>query len=482
MGCQRNWKRLEEVDNVILITNVAVLPQERTEILNKANEELEKLNKKDVYFDLWDGAKLYNVSIQYPIIKLWLEEQFTTAQLQLFNEESYRYLDHSFFVGRAEITKQLFSFLESDNTLLTVTGPAGIGKTRLCTEFFTTVNAQNDWTILSVAAHTIDFDKINIALAGHKNYIVFIDDAHEYLPTAIADFYHLASLFRSNKVKIVLTARNHFHSRVLSLLKDYERKTVIEIKLEKLSLEETKEVFTRSLASFNLKNHLDDFILMSRGRPVLIVAIIKVVQNKLPLSSIKNDSFLNDYVTSVYSKFIQTISDDTGIEKLKYQNLLASFCLIEPIIYSNIETIGMLSVNEDMPIEAVEGFFQKLLQFGLASGNYEISIKPDYYSDVILKTMPLSWVQRRVSSYQHYIANIIRNLSAVEETLDEGKSDNSLLNSLLREYVLKIDSAHSIIDVNAILNTLEQVAYQKPAIALSAIEKILLSPSRKIGH
>ena len=75
---------LKDEDHFVLLTNVELLPQENQSLIDAFNEELMKLSKSCSCL-VWDGAKLFNLYVRHPLLSIWLDDGFSTAQLQRYD-------------------------------------------------------------------------------------------------------------------------------------------------------------------------------------------------------------------------------------------------------------------------------------------------------------------------------------------------------------------------------------------------------------
>jgi hypothetical protein len=211
---EKELENLKGEDYFVLMTNVELLPQEFNELKAKFD------NKKAAFaqtceFMLWDGAKLQGLLIGHPLIRMWINDGFETAQLQDFRTYFKRGLEangfepltlNNRFTGRDAIKGQLTGFLNSGHLPAIITGEAGIGKTRLVIEFFQkVVEGLDNWSALVLASKNVDFDKLRNALSGDSCYVILIDDAHKYSPEDVADMKQLAQL-SDGRIMLLLTA------------------------------------------------------------------------------------------------------------------------------------------------------------------------------------------------------------------------------------------------------------------------------------
>ena len=464
---------IKNEDHFVLVTNVELLPQEYQELT-----EIWNGSTKNVHLEIWDGAKLFTLYLQFPILLEWFPDIPQTAQLQDYKVAFKSNLEgtHEYagtfnvpFISREGEIAKLKEFLLGDQKMVIVSGEAGIGKTRMVIEFFkTVVDNIEEWVPLVLLNRNIDFDKIGRALSGNKKYIVLIDDAHEFSPEIIADMQKLSEIM-NGKLKLILTARLLMAFTSLKLIKEYEKQKILSIKLDELTRAETKKLLSQLLEGHYYFNFLDELTHISHGKPILIVAIIRAAKNNVPIPESKTEEFLKDYVANYLDLFYDVITKESNTPKINLQKLLQFICLIEPFNYSDNNIISKIAQATSIENDVVLLVLSKLREGGLASGRYEQSIKPDYYSDMILMTMDTSLISSHLPDFIDFLGNIITNLSSVDEVKE---NKNSLLDTILSIYIKNITTS-SALKATKILERVSTITYIKPDIAVSAIDLYL---------
>ncbi|MFV8327927.1 hypothetical protein [Flavobacterium sp. ZS1P14] len=470
--------KLAEENYFVLITNIELLPQEHKSLVEIFETERIKENKTCIGF-IWDGAKIFNLLLHHPILFLWLNDGFTTAQIQSYKTVFYNNLnsDHfepsslaNFFISRENELKEIKKFINSEDNMIVVTGEAGIGKTRLVIEFFKQeVDPLNHWIPLVLLNRNIDFDKLRKALTSKNNFIILIDDAHTYKPEIIADIKVLVQGL-SNKVKLILTSRTIGALDSLSLLKEYEK--ILFIKLNELSRPDTEAIFKHYLENTDYKHYTNQLIMTSFGKPILIVAMLNAIFRGEPISKIKEQHFLKNYVNGYFKTYIEQVSDITGVNKLSLTRLLQNIVLIEPINFNDSFIINKLSELHCISVPALNESLSILVNNGFVNGRYEQSIKPDYYSDIILSQIRSSEIVNYVSEFSRYIDNIILNLSSVDEI---EKGHTNVLNEILLTYIEVIENEHDIKKIQKVLSTISRISFVQPEVARKGVEIFLAS-------
>ncbi|MGJ1205806.1 hypothetical protein [Sphingobacterium lactis] len=475
--------KLKNEEFFILITNVELLPQELMEL-----EDLYASCTSGVFdiaeFKVWDGAKIFSLYLQYPLLELWLNEGFKTAQLQEYRDFFSKEMQlHKFepgtlsnkFVSRDNDIKKLQAFLSNKNVLFLISGEAGIGKTRLVVEFFENhVRKLKDWKALVLASKHIQIDVLKKALSSNKNTIILIDDAHNYSSETISNLKRLADGFEG-RVKLILTSRKIKSLEALKLIKEYELEDAFKIDLGNLERHETQKVFEFNLINSNYRYYINELIQLSYGRPILIVAILKAIYERIPISRVREGGFLKSYVLNYFEDFYEKVNSQTEISKFKLKRLLQNVALIEPFDYNDIEIISELSAIHHIRVSEIILSLKTLIDFSFVSGRFEQSIKPDYYSDILLLDINKDDATNYISHFNKFLDNIIFNLSSVD---DAEISNSHILDEILEKYVSLVSLDNDVEDlnydrqiaiVNRIFNTIRRIVFVRPAIARKSV-------------
>ena len=474
--------KLNREKQFVVLTNVSLLPAERQELENIVKTELTALELASTTFQLWDGATLSQLFLKHPLLKLWMEEGYSTASLVPYKIKFNRQLTASplaidtlcnFFVSRGDDLKQLHGLLnDSAKHSAILKGEAGIGKTRLAIEFLSEAsNGKPGWRCLCLNNYVYNLDKIRFALGGGGNYVVLVDDAHNLTTQQLGDLYTLAGPHNDGTVKIVFTVRSLFTTDAFYLIKPLERQHTLTIMLDKLSKEEAKKAFEAHLNHEYLSQFIEQLVLISRGRPILIVGILNAAEKRQNIATIKSHEGFAAYVLEYFDSLLKTVGQTTGTSNLKMKQLLGLVCLLEPLTYSDSKTIKAITQQEDVSEELVQHFFEELRKLNFSAGIYQQSIKPDYYSDIFLKSIINAvWLEKKISQYPDFRANILTNVAS----LDEIESSDSLiqpriLDNYLHTYVNEMDSVQSTADFKERLHVIHSITFQQPLVAKSAV-------------
>lgn len=466
----------------VLLTNVELLPQEQQELLTVFQQN--KPASSSAICEIWDGAKIHSLSLRYPLLWLWLEDRFTNSQVvdykNAYSKLLYGSTDDLFtftnkFAYRGDKIEELKLFVESEHQVCLITGEAGIGKTRLVIELFKQYESSDEIVCLALITKHIDFDKLATAFTGSKKILLLVDDAHEYDPKTISDLNQLVNQSKGS-AKLILTAREIQSHNSIQLIKEYERINIQRIKLDVLSREQTMNLFKSELTNNYYLNFISELTTITHGRPILIVAVLKAAYNGMPIELVKTDDLLSGYVENYFDLFIAELIKETGIEKLKAKKLLRLVCLLEPFGFTDNELIKKMAAFIKTEEDNISYALNMLIEQSFVSGRWEQSIKPDYYSDILLKQADRNFTEKAVEHFGECMQNIISNLASAD---DSKKSTNSLLDKILYKYIEPISYSTNSIDVAGILDTVDNISYFKTEIACKTVEYYLTGLKKK---
>jgi hypothetical protein len=480
----KELKNITTEDHFVLLTNVELLPQQRAELLGTAELQL-TTDEHNVTVDIWDGAKLHTLYLQFPILRLWMEEGFATAVIvkytsyfgdRLSRPEDLRIntLSNEFTARESDLT-YLNDFLSSDNKMLIIAGDAGIGKTRLVIEFFKKSIDKNDsWQafVLNTKSRSPDFDKILISLSNKTNSIILIDDAHLFPAEVIADFHMLT--YQTNipgHIKIILTTHSLYLPQVRKLIPVLHRERITQLLLSKLSPNETLTYFKDRLKNHQFINYVDDISRISNGRPILMVAILRAIQQGRQISQIKSDANLKEYVAEYFNAVTVSVSSKTNFGTNQISNLLSLICLTEPINKSDQKLIEALCEISNTSRDVFETLIKELINANLILDSWEISVTPDFYSDIFLERIPKSLIERTIDSLPDLINHAIINMvSVTEDSAYDARAFH--LDYLIELYIAKARTG-GYSEMVAILDTIADIAFAKPDAAVKVLQTIV---------
>lgn len=477
-------QNINNENNLVFITNIEINPAQREKINVEISTFLESSDSRNLNIEIWDGSKLQSLLVRHPLVllwytedyKIWLQDYKEFYKSQLIDNSSLSYNLSNNFYYRSSDFDILNEFIENDiNTCLLITGEAGIGKTRLCIEFFKKfVEPKKGWISLVVVSHQLNLEKIKKALTGENNYLVLIDDAEKFESRDIADLIKIVKDITTNKVKLILTSRKYFSDDIFQGLKYYDSTFTKTHILSAFTSSETIEIIQNELIGYSgVKTQINTLAEITFGKPIMVMTLINSIKNGGKISEIINNNFLKNYVKSYFNQFAKKVSDENEIPKKTIVEFIRTISLIEPISIEDESLMELFINNFGITRTEIQKIFDLLVSQKIIAGYSEYSLKPDLYSDIILKEASSlkNWTKETSNKYSIYINKIIKNLSSLSDV--EGNQDRTALDDLLKSYIYQIEQVSTTWELTKILDTINYVAYSKPKFAIDSLNSVI---------
>ena len=290
----------EDVEKVILACTAKIDADEYSRLKKKIKEynsesELEILDIQNLPMYIYDFPGLSEQYLGVEIIKgeIYNLPDFlvkTTKGLQpsLIND----------FVARENELKESFENLKSVDILL-LSGPAGVGKSKLAVKILEESKDSYIPIVIQSSAVPLWDDFVHLFQNG-KDYIILFDDANK----SVQNLIYLLNFIqkpKTNKLKVIITARDYVKHQISQQLKNYIYKEVI---IEKLKDEDIEKIIVKALP--NLQYHYDikkKIVELSKGNArVALMATYSVTPDS-------ETNYLNSPVL-LYEKYFEKVSDE----------------------------------------------------------------------------------------------------------------------------------------------------------------------------
>ncbi|GLI06236.1 hypothetical protein YDYSG_22660 [Paenibacillus tyrfis] len=180
-----------------------------------------------------------------------------------------------------------------------ITGPAGVGKTRLALECCQKYASENSYRLFCIQSNRLPiYEDLKVFLETPRKYLLLIDDANQ-----ISGLQHVLQYLRKYKlgydVKIVMTVRDYARQATIHDVRDF---TIPELcTIGTFSDEEIKKLLEVNLQILN-SNYLDKIVRIAEGNARLAIIAGKLAVETQSLLSIKDATQLYE---GYYGKFIK---------------------------------------------------------------------------------------------------------------------------------------------------------------------------------
>jgi DNA polymerase III delta prime subunit len=312
-------------------------------------ENIDKLSKQcqieEVNLNLFGlGAISYDLLEKYPsIAKDYLGIEVDTGQIVPLNdfiswheENKLTTTLETSFHFREEEKSNLLSLI-NDNSLVIVTGKAGVGKTRIAIECYRQFTKENKkykaYCIFNRECNLFEDIKSYFSNSGY--FLIFVDDANR-----ISGFQYIVQLLQTKRdnqnFKIIVTVRDYALDKIRETCQPI--KVSSEINIKPFTNEEIKKLVQEE---FEIKNqsYLDRIVSISHGNPRIAVMAAQVAKDSNTFNSIRD-------VSEIYDKYFSSIKSDLDALKdgaiLKVAGIVAFFRSVDITNNNLMSDIGKI--------------------------------------------------------------------------------------------------------------------------------------------
>ncbi len=375
-----------QCDHYVLMTNTLLTAGNKRKIEDIKNE-------RGYTFSLtcWDAEDLITMTDEFP----YLLNSFRDPHLPVFlswqdmfknqiagKHQLLRY-DYDTF-GREDEINQFQTFVQDpEKRLFMVYGSGGIGKTKLAIELAKVIERKHtDYEPLFVQMAGDSFEKALADIPPNRNYIFFVDDAHDFLDN-LGGIRIVLNSPKYSKSKAILITRKPFKAFLEnSFLTALPDNAADELEIQKLPLEKTKE-FIRTYTDITEGTRLAGLAQIGRDTPLLAVMVIYLFKKGVHLSNLithekRIERTFDAYLKDIFSQHLPEPNE----QHRKLLNWLSGIGSIEAEDRQICEKLAEILKVE--PYE-IEQYRDNLIKYGLlVQFGRKQRVFPDALSDYIL--------------------------------------------------------------------------------------------------
>ena len=197
---------------------------------------------------------------------------------------------NTIFMYRDKEKSDIADALKNDSVVI-ITGKAGVGKTRLVLEVVKCYAAEQKYKLLCVKNNNLGLYEDLVSVTERPGqYLFFIDDANE-LAELSQILEYTTKEYLGYKVKVIVTVRDYAKSQVISIAKKYSMPRIIEI--TPFSDNEIRG-FLSDILEIRNEDYVKQIIRISEGNPRIAYMAGRLAVEKQNLSAILDVSQLYD--------------------------------------------------------------------------------------------------------------------------------------------------------------------------------------------
>lgn len=296
---------VKDIEKIIYCCNSAITIKESKELLDYCRQKGVRLDFKGIH----TLARML-VGRCAQVAKEFLQVSVDTGQIltpAVFADEYEASglatkLTNEFMHRESEITA-LIASIHSGSKITIITGPPGVGKSKLAMQAFKQINEREPrYEVFCITNKNANIhEDLRTYLAEDKNYLILVDDANRQSDHFQSILYMLNEK-RKCKIHVLVTVRDYALEDILLRCKGFEADTVAVASF-------TDEELTAILRSsdFNITNQAIKRVLeISNGNPRLAIMATKVALDANDVNALSD-------VSNIYDLYFQGAIGDNRI-------------------------------------------------------------------------------------------------------------------------------------------------------------------------
>ncbi|SIQ62657.1 nSTAND3 domain-containing NTPase [Maribacter ulvicola] len=293
------------------------------------------------------------------------------------------------FLHRNEELKDIKSKL-ADNDILIISGPAGVGKTKLAlksiNKFIESYLDYNGFAISPKGADLIG--DLGAYFEGDDNNILLVDDVNR-----VDKFEQILGFYRSldnGKLKLVLTVRDYALDNVREWMSEYKN-SIVEI--SGFNFEEIKAIIEQKPFEVRHGKYQLKIYDIAKGNARLAVMMAIIARETNKLESLNN-------VADLFEKYFETfVSDEDAFKDKRILKALGIISFFYTLPYDDNELLNSVVSSFSISSDELREAFDKLHSLDLVELNYEHvrigeqNLSTYFFCKVFIKDKLLSFAQ-----------------------------------------------------------------------------------------
>ncbi|MFS0840375.1 hypothetical protein [Paenibacillus sp. 1P03SA] len=304
LNSQKTGIEVSDISEIILCHTSSNIPAGKTnnlyEVCSNKGVLLKILGIDELASDIYN--RFHGIARDFLGVPISTEQIFDLREFVMAYDSNGMAtpLSTTFQMRKQETVDILEKIEQSKVTILT--GPAGVGKTRLALECCEKYAEENNYRLFCIQSNRLPiYEDLKIFLNKPDNYLLFIDDGNQ-----ISGLNHVLQYLTKAKqgyeIKIVITVRDYAKYSIVQEARNFTKPEVYGIGVFKD--DEIKELLKENLQILNT-NYLDKIVRIAEGNARLAVLAGKLAVDKQRLDSINDATELYEsYYGNVISRYI----------------------------------------------------------------------------------------------------------------------------------------------------------------------------------
>lgn len=387
-------------------------------------------------------------------------------------------------VGRDELLQQIRQALSSDNQVIVLHGPAGLGKTRLLLALIDIIDTED--RLWYVRNETESIEPELASLDSHEQHIIVVDDAHRFKL-----LYELREVLTNpklaGKVTLILSTRSNFKESVLYQL-DVRTNPVSTIEIQPLQNVDIDQILEDAPYQLSDRELRYTIVRIAEGNPLIAGIAARLSKRGVALSQLTRDQLLTRYLDDIIRDLSGgNAESDFYLCCIRYLQVLAALGTIslkDEELQSKIYQV-MTPFSKGATFTSLDEarLVARLVEAGIVEQyGQTLKISSEVLADYILiqhffnpKTKQADYQKLIIEPFFQVKTREVLTSLAEAEFKGESSEAGSLLAHNLNELRRAISREGNVFRLN-LLRSLREVAYLRPDDILATVATIVDAP------
>jgi transcriptional regulator with XRE-family HTH domain len=376
-------------------------------------------------------------------------------------------------VAREAEMVAIVEFSESADTVLILSAPAGMGKSKLLRDACARLQQVKPGLTVRFLSSANDLDRKGLEHLGLGAKLLVVDDAHDR--DKLGELFQYAANPK-NLTKIILATRPYATARLRNQAAAFGFVKIGEVALPALKRENLEALATEVLADKAPDSAALKRLVQYAGPSPLVIAMAARVLSteRIPFDSITDQEIFRTVILSRFEKILLGDLGVAGAEKL-HRDVLEVLALVQPFHIEDVQLHQMVQQVRGVSPDDTSIVLRRFLEGGVIfKRGHQYRLMPDVLADYVLDRACLDtagnlspFARSAIECVPEKLrTNLLVNLGRMDWRRTDGKTEDSLL---LSQIWRSFDAIETEYDPR--LDAIKSVAIYQPAQSLDFVRR-----------
>lgn len=311
----------------------------------------------------------------------------TIDELFLPFEDTKAPLSHGWrLLGRSTESQALLDTLGGPLApFVLLSGPGGMGKSRLLKKAIARVHQQQPGTLVRILSRASETHRQSLEALGGGSKLLVVDDAHDR--DGLGVLFGFAA-DPSHQTRVLLATRPYAEARIRREAAVHGLAEPVTVQLDPLGRADLQAFAADVLQAFGgSEDWAESLVRVADGSPLIVALAGRVIaKERIPFELAKNRPSMRDLVVGKFAKVITGELGIHGDERL-HCDALDVLALVQPFHPEDPQLLGFFTAAKGIGSDDASRALRNLVEGGVAyRRGHQCRLTPDVLGDYIIET------------------------------------------------------------------------------------------------